>query len=298
MDAFESDEPYTRVFVYDEQEATPWSYFEEDYKVVAIGIWAPPLKDYDVFVLMSDEGDILFTGEAPVVEKIQGAGVFSGDAKRWGYMTALRQIGDRLYAVGGAGQIYRRVGPDQWEHMDNGVLQSPSVENRLLLTDINGANENDMYVCGDIPGAYGLEGKLYHWDGSTWTALPLPTTERLTRLHLQGDGKLWICGANGTLLHGNWLGGFVDVSTVDDNQLFYSLTEFKNCIYLASNVGMFMFDGTSISEISTALTPELDDTHVVQTVEGVLWSFGFKDIARFDGTTWTRLDHPDNPPIR
>jgi hypothetical protein len=44
--------------------------------------------------------------------------------------------------------------------------------------------------------------------------------------------------------------------------------------------------------------PELQDAHVVDACDGVLWSIGEKDIARFDGKQWVRVDHPDNPPIR
>jgi hypothetical protein len=32
-------------------------------------------------------------------------------------------------------------------------------------------------------------------------------------------------------------------------------------------------------------------------VDGVLWSIGPKDIARFDGQAWVRIHDPDNPRI-
>lgn len=182
--------------------------------------------------------------------------------------------------------------------MDDGVLQPPNVEDRLLLADIHGSAEDDIYICGGIPGAYGLEGRLYHWDGKQWTSLTLPTTERLTALYVEDANTVWICGANGTLLRGNRKAGFKDLSTVDDNQLFTSLTRFNGQIYLASNLGLFVFDGKKIAPVHTGLTPELQDANVVDAVDGVLWSIGTKDIAKFDGTLWVRIDHPDNPPIR
>lgn len=248
---------------------------------------------------MSTEGHVEFSiPSGRYIEKIPGAGVFSEGAKGWGYMRALRQIGDHLYAAGGAGQVYKRLGPDQWIHMDDGVLQPPNVEDRLLLADIHGSAEDDIYICGGIPGAYGLEGRLYHWDGKQWTSLTLPTTERLTALYVEDANTVWICGANGTLLRGNRKAGFKDLSTVDDNQLFTSLTRFNGQIYLASNLGLFVFDGKKIAPVHTGLTPELQDANVVDAVDGVLWSIGTKDIAKFDGTLWVRIDHPDNPPIR
>lgn len=53
-----------------------------------------------------------------------------------------------------------------------------------------------------------------------------------------------------------------------------------------------------ITSQRTDLKPELQDTHQLEAKDGVLWSFGFKDLACFDGRNWTRIDHPDNPPIR
>ena len=72
--------------------------------------------------------------------------------------------------------------------------------------------------------------------------------------------------------------------------------------YLATNVGLFKFDpakpGGGFVKVRTGLVPELQDANVVQSVEGVLWSLGSKDLARFDGNAWQRFQHPDNPPIQ
>ena len=297
LDALDANEPYTRVFIYDEQDKSLWFHYEEEHKVVAIRTWSDPIHGHKNFITMSNEGDVAFVGEEATIEKIPEAGVFSDDAKGWGYMSAFRQIDGLLYAVGGGGQIYKRAASGQWGHMDTGILQSPSVKDRLLFTDINGPHSDDIYVCGDIPSAYGLAGQLYHWNGLAWNLLPTPSSERLTSIHVQKSGDVWVCGANGTLMRGDWKRGFIDVSTVDDNQLFYSLTELDDIIYLASNFGLFMFDGKTISEVATGLNPELQDAHVIQSIDNVLWSIGFKDIARFDGSNWKRIDHPSNPPI-
>lgn len=182
--------------------------------------------------------------------------------------------------------------------MDDGLLQSPNVDSRLLLADIQAADESDIYICGGLPGAFGYEGCLYRWNGMAWILIELPTSERLTSMYREAGGALWICGANGTLLQGDAVEGFVDVSTVHDNQLFYSLTKFNGMIYLASNLGLFMYDGTSITKVQTGLFPELQGVGSVDAIDGVLWSIGSKDIAKFDGHVWTRIDHPDNPRIR
>lgn len=138
IDGFDVNEQYTRVFAYDEKDSSLGFYYEEECKIVAIRTWMEPTKKIEIFITMSDEGEIAFVGEDPVVEN------------------------------------------------------------------------------------------------SDWNQLKLPSTERLTAIFLDRNGELWMCGANGTLIHGDSVRG----------------------------------------------------------------SIGFKDIARFDGSSWTRIDHPANPPIR
>ena len=48
-----------------------------------------------------------------------------------------------------------------------------------------------------------------------------------------------------------------------------------------------------IERYATDLKPDLKDTHMLEAKDGILWSFGFKDLAWFDGSRWTRVDHPD-----
>jgi hypothetical protein len=70
--------------------------------------------------------------------------------------------------------------------------------------------------------------------------------------------------------------------------------------HLASNFGMFTSNPSTrkIERYVSNLQPDLKDTHMPEAKDGILWSFGLKDLARFDGKRWTRVDHPDNPPIR
>lgn len=197
--------------------------------------------------------------------------------------------------------MYKRSGENQWAHMDAGLLQIPPVDNRLLLDDINGASEADIYACGSYPGPSGLEGYIFHFDGRKWTPLKTPIVGYLNAIYVENADRIWMCGHNGALLLGNARQGFKNLSQVEDNQLFYSITMYKGKVYLGSNLGLFSYDPNAahprIAEVSTGLTPELQDTGAVDAVDGVLWSMGAKDIARFDGKKWQRIHHPDNPRI-
>ncbi|WP_157671062.1 hypothetical protein [Chitinibacter sp. GC72] len=299
LDSMPAYSRHTRLSILDFQAKSLWTRHDVNWWTVGLEQFFADDESEQNLVALSNEGEVEFISHSnpPLFEKIPGAGVYSDDAKGWGYMRTLRQIGDHLYAVGSAGQVYKRLAANHWVHMDDGILQATDVEDRLLLADIHGLAEDDMYLCGAIPGAYGYEGRLFHWDGQQWSALALPTTERLNAIHIENASTVWLCSANGTLLRGNVQEGFVDLSRIEDNQLFYSLTRFNGLTYLASNMGLYVYDGNKIQEVITGLKPELENAIVVDAVEGVLWSIGSKDLARFDGTTWERIHHPDNPRI-
>jgi hypothetical protein len=293
---------FTRIFQWVDEPPPKWWSHDVGWRAVSLCYFGQKDEGFDDFVVLSNEGDAHYVGDHPAInEKIPGAGVFSEGATGWGYMSHLRQIGEHLYACGDGGQVYRRHGPDDWRHVDTGLLQTPPITDRLQLNCINGLTENDIYLAGDFPGPAGLEGRLFHFDGATWRPLAIPPVGYLNAIHIESAERVWICGENGALLLGNARDGFRNLSRVEDNQLFYSLTLFGGLLYLASNLGLFSYDpvrpDAGIREVVTGLTPELQDAHIVDACDGVLWSIGFKDIARFDGTRWERIHHPDNPRI-
>ena len=61
---------------------------------------------------------------------------------------------------------------------------------------------------------------------------------------------------------------------------------------------MWTYERGRIAPVTTGLKPDIHDVHTVDAADGLLWAVGFKDILCFDGTTWTRIDYPDNPPVR
>ncbi|WP_431257459.1 hypothetical protein ACQ86G_22845 [Roseateles chitinivorans] len=132
--------------------------------------------------------------------------------------------------------------------------------------------------------------------------MPLPeVAEAINALYVESEDRVWLAGANGTLLVGNANDGFKSLSSVDDNQLFLGVCEYFGKVYLPSTLGLFVYDvqdpAAGIREVVTGLVPELQDARIIDRANGVLWSVGGKDIAKFDGKTWTRIHHPDNDPI-
>jgi hypothetical protein len=307
----DEDAPYTsftRWFQYGEREGDdePWTNHVAEWWACSAATYFPSGigKNGDwALVGMSQEGHVEFSfSDTDVTEKIPGAGVFVPDAVGWGYVSSIRQIGDFLFVCGAGGQVYKRVSSNTWEHMDVGLLQTLPTKDRLLLDDINGLNDRDIYVCGSYPGPAGHEGQLFHFNGDAWRSVKIPEVGYLNAILIESPKSIWICGHNGALLNGNEQDGFKDVSTIDDNQLFYSMAIFSGKLYLGSNLGLYEYElgnpDARLHEVVTGLNPPVTDAHAVDSVGKVLWSIGEKDIARFDGSSWRRIDHPDNPPIR
>lgn len=292
----------------------PWRVLPyEGWFVVSVALF----EKYALRCVLSREGQVRLYGPGGKPDhrmQIPEAGVFGDAAVGLGYVNRLRAIGSTLMVCGQSRQVYRLEwngddpGQGSWADMAGPMRQQPMTEppdetdeaafdawldanDAIDLVDINGPNESDVYAVGD---------EAWHWNGFEWRQIALPSDEPLAAIKVISPRDVVLVGHNGTLLRGNAVEGFRDLSSVDDNQNFTGVEWFENRLYLASNTGLFIYDDASrrIQPYRTTLKPELQDTHQLEVRDGVLWSFGFKDLAHFDGKVWTRVHHPDNPPIR
>ena len=304
MDDDAPTEPYSPIYFFDLRRPQPWLYNEHDFVIPSLCLWRDPAWEggRGIFVALGEDGNVTLLDSPHKRERIQDAGLASASSKGYGYLNDIQQIGAHLYACGHAGQVYRRDGDDAWVHMDQGLLQDADADGaRYFAQVINGPHEQAIYVAGS-ESSPGSPPRADFWDGQQWRRLPLPPTAgRITNIHVESEDRILMCGANGTLLAGNARDGFVVLGAGGDAPLFTSVTKFGDAYYLGSNLGLFQLDATSttasFTKVRTNLDPELVDANIAQSAEDVLWSIGTKDIARFDGTSWERFHHPNNPPI-
>jgi hypothetical protein len=307
LETLEPDEvAHTRMSVYSpETQELPFGYFDLEDNIVSVHAYKVLPEDKKRYVGLSRQGAVHFVrGSTREVrtETLAGAGLRDGNLG--GLMTHLREIDGQLWACGQRGQVFRRFGQDDWRHADQGLhvpLNPADYAGRAeelamkmaegpMLNCIDGTSAQDVYVVGD-------QGFMAHHDGRAWRQVALPTDEHLQWVRCQGPDEVWACGFNGTVLVGHARSGFRDVSTVDDNQTWVCLTKFQGRVYLSAEEGLHVYDGQRIAPVKTKLKPELQDAWRVDHAEGVLWSIGVKDLARFDGKRWERIHHPDNEKI-
>lgn len=296
---------FARLCLFTPDKPVQWRYFDLPLTIGAAGLQSAAGSDgaAQAFVFAAEDGDIvrLPLGKPPVMERIAGAGLWDDDSEGWGYMNAVRQIGERLYACGDGGQVYRREGDGgddgegDWVHVDDGILQPAEGEHNLMLNAIGGPGEDSIYVAGwDSDRNAGL---LFHRgaDGA-WARVPIEAA-KLTGLCVESADAVWVCGCGGVLLRGSHAAGFIDVSALDDTRNYSDVAVHGGKVYLATAEGLFVREGDAVEPVDTGLVPAHQDGHVLQSVDGVLWSIGYRDIVRFDGTRWERIAFPGNPPI-
>lgn len=290
---------FARLCIFTPDKPVQWRYFDLPLTISAAALKSTAGLDDagEAFIFAGEDGDIvqLPVGKPPVMERIAGAGLWDDDSEGWGYMNAVNQIGSNLYACGDGGQVYRRESEGDWVHIDDGLLQPAEGEHNLMLNAITGLGEDSIYVAGwDSDRNAGL---MFHrgTDG-TWMRLPVEAA-KITGLCVENPDTVWACGYGGVLLRGNYASGFTDVSALDDTRNYSAVAVHDGMIYLAAAEGLFVHEGDAVRPVDTGLEPACNDGHVLQAVDGVLWSIGYRDIARFDGSRWERIAFPGNPPI-
>jgi len=298
-DSVDPDAPFTRLFFLDLQRpAAPWVHHDLADEVCSVAVGPALGAAKRTYCALAKNGGVEFTWPGgATVEQIEGAGVAVAAPPVYGYVDEVRLIGGALFVCGGGGQIYRR-GAAGWsplapqfltaaEAPQAGVIHAPRPELPHHFTSIDGYAADDLYVAGH-------GGEIQHFDGEGWQLCPSSTDEILLRIRCAADGTVWACGFNGALLRGRAGEDFVDVSAYTDNTIFHDVCVFNGVPYLASNDGLFRFDGQRIEPVALDLAGGEASVLALDQKGGVLWVFGYRSLAAFDGTAWRHFEHPDN----
>ncbi len=291
---------FARLCLFRAENDPSWTYFDLPVTIAGATLFVPQpdpgAAEATAYVFLGEDGDVCYlpVGRKPETERIVGSGLWSDDSIGWGNVTAITQIGNRLYACGDGGQVYRRLEKDIWERIGDRLLQGKDDHHKLSLKAIAGPNEEEIYVGGWRANVD--DGVLFYRDSHGWetAAHNIPA---ISSIHVEHEGSLWACGRRGTLLHGNHIDGFRNLLEPERSRHYLSVTMYDDQLFLATNVGLYTYADGSVSPVRTGLVPEYRDGHILQVVDGVLWAIGYEDIARFDGKVWERIPFPGNLPI-
>jgi len=144
-------------------------------------------------------------------------------------------------------------------------------------------------------GRIGESGLIAHYYDNQWKVLERKTPATLySLLLLLKNGKVLTAGIQGNLLlinEDNSIKRLTDLSIDSD---FYSLTEFKDDVYIGSSKGIFKFSNNKLTKISISDLIDEDLVFKVEASSSYLWAFTNKYILRFDNVEWEIINHPDN----
>jgi hypothetical protein len=306
----------------------PWSVTPyEHHTLVCCTTWHLPALAMNLRCVLSEEGFVNIYGPKSIPDatfQIPDAGVWREGATGYGYVSRIRAIGQSLYVCGDGRQVYRLLYPSnatdaasllqraRFVHADAGMLQAPMTpapaaddeaamdawldqNEPCQFNDIAGTSEADIYATGD---------ETWHFDGQQWRQLQLPADDEPMHVIKVIDADTIVLGGrNGYLLRGNAREGFVNISHHDDNHTITGLEWFDGRLFIASDAGLYTYNPQTRRQerYRTDLQVDLVDAHLLEAKDGVLWSFGYKDLAYWDSregnSRWVRLYDPDNVPV-
>ena len=197
--------------------------------------------------------------------------------------------------------------PGYADYVINLALNPPS--RNILFNDMQGLSEDAIYLCGEV--GPGTKPVLCFWDGETLEELKLPLAEAaLTGIYIESPDSVWVCGREGVLLHGSRARGFNPVPGDRRLNLFHHITPYRGKLVMPASVrpgGLWEFDpktgafGRFDPPLPRLTRPpaDSDEPHggpfFAQATGDVLWVIAARDIYRFDGQSWERIQHPDMP---
>ncbi|MEN8408909.1 hypothetical protein ABFP33_02895 [Acinetobacter bereziniae] len=299
IDEYDAWEEFTKTLIYKHRQTQKWQELDlEGWKVISVAY--QNINNQDAVICLDKEGDVgVFkenNNEHQVIREKQ-------ENKIYGQFNQIRIINNNLYVCGSGGQVYKN-NQTNWEPLGYNFEENPLeiLPNDLSfleydvdfgfnknLYDINGFDENNIYVCGTKNG----DGFIAFFDGTSWIEIDRITPSALSGICLCPDNKnVLISGDYGTLLKGNVIDGFENLKDISINHAFYNSAYYKKNLYIASENGLYIYDDGKF-----CLVPELNDLKGVISIEvkeGVLWVLSYKKLIRYNGFSWEVIDYIDN----
>jgi hypothetical protein len=191
-------------------------------------------------------------------------------------LSAVRDVAGKAYAVGMMKQVYRRDGRDRWTDL------GASLNDKGGFEAIHGFSENDLY-------AVGWKGEIWHFDGRFWEPIKSPTKKILTGVCCAGDGYVYICGKDGTLIRGkanHWK--LIDHDETEED--FWDVDWFRGRLYASTLSFVYTLKGSTLKINTMGEDPPSTCYHLSSVKGQYLWSVGSRDIRVFDGKKWKRIE--------
>jgi hypothetical protein len=202
-----------------------------------------------------------------------------------GPLRELRWIGAHLYAAGMGRQVYRRLGPAQWEALDPPRVPQPGEITVCGFTSLDGVDENDVW-------AVGYKGEMWNRKGGQWHEAPALTNVTLHKVRMVRGDLGFVSGKKGIVMRydGSSWAALPHLAGADD---IWDLEWFGDRLYAASAKKLYVLQpDDTFAEVKVENVTSFGHLHAA---DGVLWSFGTLQLAwTVDGQHWN-WEQPPRP---
>lgn len=184
-------------------------------------------------------------------------------------------------AIGTRRAVYRRTAISRWVQMDESCYDAKAFE-----SEFRGLVGVDKYVLY----AVGTQGEIWRFDGH-WTREDSGTNQDFNAACVDGQGNVYAAGAGGACLRGR-KGSWAEVNSPADGFTFWSITEYRGEIYATANLSLVLQLDRKNGEFNPVDFGECripGTAYHLKVRDDMLYSFGTKDIRRFDGRSWDDL---------
>ncbi|MDG3714537.1 hypothetical protein L5C66_29480 [Pseudomonas aeruginosa] len=307
LDEVDPEIEYTRVFVLNLSSDSPWMHHDIPGRtIISVALRPGSSSRPRACYVLGDYGQLQIINSTEILEEeIPAAGV---EANRNDGLTfsAISHVGDKAYACGAIGRIYRRDDAG-WMQVATEISSKAAQDFQSIVVSIGkgdragdlreipnfehvaGLSDNDIYVCG-------LNGAVANWNGHSWSFLKIPTRQHLHYIHCYSPDEVYICGHNGTLLRGSAREGFRRVALGRNDINFWTVHKFNETVYVGTTSGLFQIIKSKLQPVNFDLS-ELPSSFAIQAIDStakILWVVADKLLLRLEGGVWQKITHPDN----
>ena len=201
-------------------------------------------------------------------------------------ITRARRINGWIYACGGGNGLGKRVANGQWQSFTKGMPDPYKAD--ILLEDVDGFSESDIYMAGH-------DGRVYHFDGKVGRRKMLPTRMNFQSLCCAGDGFVYISGLHGATYKGRgdqWkclYKGHLETGPMPGMILgFKDMVWYKDRVWCTSDYGLWTIRDDKLEE---AEVPDFvrGCAGNLSTADGVLLLAGHGGAAFLEDGQWREI---------
>jgi hypothetical protein len=200
-------------------------------------------------------------------------------------MQSLAAIEGDLFAVGMARRAYRRLGPDQWQPIDQTCFVRRADRTEAVgFTDLAGDRADNIV-------AVGYKGEIWRYDGKEWHRETSPTNVTLTAVAQVSPDEFVVCGMHGTVIVGG-PGRWSLVEQTATKADFWGAAHYGGKSFVSNYDGVFVLEDSDLRKVY----PQRDQknkTAYLSAGSTSIWSVGQQHVAwSADGTGWTEIESP------